>query len=69
MGLFNTIWIACMSIQQRLITLGREHDLTQQQMADAMGVHVNQVRRYEAGATQPSLEALKMRKIDGLHWD
>ena len=28
-------------------------------MADAIGVHVNQVRRYEAGATQPSLEALK----------
>lgn len=48
-----------MSIQQRLITLRREHDLTQQQMADAIGVHVNQVRRYESGATQPSLEVLK----------
>jgi transcriptional regulator with XRE-family HTH domain len=28
-------------------------------MADLVGVHVNQIRRYEAGATQPSLEALK----------
>lgn len=28
-------------------------------MADAIGVHVNQIRRYEAGATQPSLDALK----------
>ncbi len=37
----------------------RERDLTQQEMADAIGVHVNQVRRYEAGATQPSLDALK----------
>jgi len=48
-----------MSIQQRLIELRRERDLTQQQMADTIGVHVNQVRRYEAGATQPSLDALK----------
>jgi len=48
-----------MSIQQRLTSLRREHDLTQQQMADAIGVHVNLVRRYEAGATQPSLVALK----------
>ncbi|WP_353375463.1 helix-turn-helix transcriptional regulator [Microbulbifer sp. SSSA007] len=36
-----------------------ERELTQQQMADATGVHVNRLRRYEAGATQPSLEALK----------
>tara|TARA_B100000508_G_C11439552_1_gene267986 strand:+ start:173 stop:526 length:354 start_codon:yes stop_codon:yes gene_type:complete len=48
-----------MSIQQRLIALRRERDLTQQEMADAIGVHVNQVRRYEAGSTQPSLDVLK----------
>lgn len=48
-----------MSIQQRLIALRRERDITQQEMADAVGVHVNQVRRYEAGATQPSLDVLK----------
>ena len=41
------------------ITLRRERDLTQQQMADAIGVHVNKVHRYEAGATQPSLDAVK----------
>ncbi len=52
-------WTFLMSIQQRLISLRREHNLTQQAMADAIGVHVNQIRRYEAGATQPSLEALK----------
>ncbi|MBV1915068.1 MAG: helix-turn-helix domain-containing protein [Pseudomonadales bacterium] len=48
-----------MSIQQRLITLRRERELTQQEMADTIGVHVNQIRRYEAGSTQPSLDALK----------
>ena len=55
----QTYWGFVMSIQQRLITLRKERDLTQQEMADAIGVHVNQIRRYEAGATQPSLEALK----------
>ena len=53
------LWAFRMSIQQRLISLRRERKLTQQQMADAIGVHVNQIRRYEAGATQPSLDALK----------
>ena len=48
-----------MSIQQHLINLRRERSLTQQEMADAIGVHVNQIRRYESGATQPSLEVLK----------
>ncbi|MCE4554887.1 helix-turn-helix transcriptional regulator [Pelomonas sp. P8] len=32
--------------------------MTQQALADAAGVHVNQVRRYEAGNAQPTLEAL-----------
>lgn len=52
-----------MSIQQRLITLRREKQLTQQEMADAIGVHVNQIRRYESGATQPSLDVLKKLAI------
>lgn len=52
-------WAYPMSIQQRLISLRRERDLTQQEMADAIGVHVNQIRRYESGTTQPSLDVLK----------
>lgn len=59
MGHFSDYWTYRMSIQHRLIGLRRERDLTQQEMADAIGVHVNQVRRYEAGATQPSLDVLK----------
>lgn len=51
--------ISAMSIQDRLITLRREKQLTQQEMADQIGVHVNQIRRYEAATTQPSLDALK----------
>lgn len=58
MGRFNH-WTWLMTIRDRLIELRRERNLTQQEMANAIGVHVNQIRRYEAGATQPSLDVLK----------
>ena len=48
-----------MSVAARLLTLRRQQGLTQQQMAERVGLHVNQIRRYEAGDAQPSLEALK----------
>jgi transcriptional regulator with XRE-family HTH domain len=48
-----------MSIAARLIAIRKENGLTQQEMADKIGLHVNQVRRYESGSAQPSLEALK----------
>ena len=47
------------SVASRLLTLRRHHGLTQQQMAERVGLHVNQIRRYEASGAQPSLEALK----------
>ncbi|HHH43903.1 MAG TPA: XRE family transcriptional regulator [Gammaproteobacteria bacterium] len=31
----------------------------QQALADAIGLHITQIKRYEAGSSQPSLEALK----------
>lgn len=48
-----------MSIAARLIALRKEHGPTQQEMGYKIGLHVNQVRRYESGSAQPSLEALK----------
>jgi transcriptional regulator with XRE-family HTH domain len=33
--------------------------LTQQSFADATGIHVQQIKRYEANTSQPSAEALK----------
>ena len=42
----------------RLIQLRKAQGLTQQALADAVGVHVNQIRRYEGGETQPQLDAL-----------
>jgi len=55
-----SVWmVSPMSIAARLIALRKEQGLTQQEMADKIGLHVNQVRRYESGSAQPSLEALK----------
>ncbi len=36
-----------------------EHGWTQQQLADALGLNLTQIKRYESGASQPSLDALK----------
>jgi transcriptional regulator with XRE-family HTH domain len=56
----TTTWFWAMDLGARLISLRKARGLSQQAMADAVGVHVNQIKRYETGATQPSLEGLKM---------
>lgn len=33
--------------------------MTQQTLADAIGLHVTQLRRYEAGTSQPTLDVLR----------
>lgn len=42
----------------RLIQTRRQTSITQQALSEAPRVHVNQTKRYEAGAAQPTLEAL-----------
>jgi transcriptional regulator with XRE-family HTH domain len=49
----------CMSIAANLVRLRKSQSLTQNDLADLAGLHVNQVRRYEAGSAQPSLDGLK----------
>ena len=51
--------LATMSLAQRLVSLRKDKGLTQQALADALGLHITQIKRYESGASQPSLEALK----------
>ena len=58
MALFNH-WLVTMSFSARLIVLRRQKGLTQQGLADATDIHVQQIKRYEAGTSQPSAEALK----------
>ncbi|MBD2826781.1 helix-turn-helix transcriptional regulator [Xenorhabdus sp. 5] len=48
-----------MSFSARFLQLRKQHSLTQPQMADRVGIHLTQVRRYESGEAQPSLDILK----------
>lgn len=48
-----------MSFSKKFLQLRKKHKLTQQQMADKAGMHITQVKRYEAGQAQPSIEVLK----------
>mgnify|MGYP000249072691 CR=1 FL=1 len=51
-------WRLPVHFPTRLIQLRKAAGLTQQHLADSASVHVNQIRRYEAGSAQPTLEAL-----------
>jgi len=41
---------------QHLAALRKQRTLTQQALADRIGVHVVQLRRYESGSSQPTLD-------------
>ena len=63
----NTIiWLLPMEFVNRLITLRKQRGLTQQALSDAINLHVNQIKRYEAGTAQPTLETL-VRLAKELH--
>lgn len=55
-----------MHFPARLIQIRKAAGLTQQTLAEAAELHVNQIRRYEAGSAQPTLEAL-IRLAKALH--
>jgi transcriptional regulator with XRE-family HTH domain len=48
-----------MAFPDRLVTLRKQKGITQQSLSDATGVHVSQLRRYEAGKSEPTLEILR----------
>ena len=54
----HTTWWLPMNFSAQLIQQRKERSLTQQKLADAVGIHVNQIKRYESGTTQPTLDAL-----------
>lgn len=54
-----TIILLPMSFPARLAALRKECGFTQQQMADKIGMHVSQLKRYEAGASQPTIEVFR----------
>ena len=51
-------WLLPMNFPNRLAQIRKAQGLTQINLADASELHINQIRRYEAGAAQPTLEGL-----------
>jgi transcriptional regulator with XRE-family HTH domain len=51
--------LATMDFPERLATLRKERGFTQQALAGEIGVHVTQLRRYEAGTSQPTLDVIR----------
>lgn len=52
-----------MEFPNRLVSLRKEHGLTQKALAERVGVHITQIQRYENGAVQPTLDVLKRLAI------
>lgn len=50
---------AAMAFAQRLAVIRKDQGLTQQALADRIGLHVTLLRRYEAGKTLPGLDTLR----------
>jgi transcriptional regulator with XRE-family HTH domain len=51
--------IFSMTFSERLATLRKDRGLTQLALAEKAAVHVAQIRRYEAGQTQPALDVIR----------
>lgn len=62
----SIVWLIPMNFPARLIQIRKAQGLTQQGLADAAGLHINQIRRYEAGSAQPTLEGL-VKLVKALH--
>ena len=48
-----------LSFPERLSSLRKEKGLSQKSLAQTIGVHITQLRRYEAGTSQPTLDVLR----------
>lgn len=48
-----------MAFPDRLAQLRKERGLTQQALADLVSLHVIQIRRYERGTSQPTLDVIR----------
>ena len=48
-----------MNFPVKLAANRKEMGFTQQQMADKIGIHVSQYKRYESGSSQPTIEVFR----------
>lgn len=58
----QTLWLV-MDFPKRLSQLRKVRGLTQQVLSEKVGVHVVQIRRYEGGDAQPTLEVIRKLSI------
>ena len=63
MAMSQQLILLAMDFQDRLATLRKDKRFTQQALADLAGVHVAQIRRYEAGESQPTLDVIRKLAI------
>ena len=54
----NHVWIS-MEFPERLVTLRKDRQLTQRELAERVQVHITQIQRYESGSTQPTLDIIR----------
>ena len=48
-----------LDFHERLVALRKKRGLTQHALAELVEMHISQIRRYESGQTQPTLEAIR----------
>ena len=48
---------------ERLVTLRKERGLNQHALAEMVEMHISQIRRYEGGQSQPTLDAIRKLAI------
>jgi transcriptional regulator with XRE-family HTH domain len=48
-----------LNFPQHLAALRKERGLIQQALAERVGMHISQIRRYESGQSQPTLDAIR----------
>jgi len=58
MEVINLWRIIAMNFPKRLLEIRKQQGFTQQSLADAVSMHVNQIKKYEAGTAQPTLGAM-----------
>ena len=55
--------LIAMQFPERMAALRKDKSLTQQALADRVGVHLTQIQRYESGAVQPTLDVIRRLAI------
>ena len=59
LGVVSYQGASTLDFPQQLASLRKHHGLTQRALAERVGIHVVQLRRYEGGTSQPTLDVIR----------